>query len=46
MSGETLGVRRLQSLMKSIYPLRYMIEDEIGLMKHRGNLGHNTESNL
>lgn len=36
MSGETLGVRRLQSPMKSIYPLRYMIEDEIGLMKHRG----------
>ena len=36
MSGETLGIRRLQSPMKSIYPLRYMIEDEIGLMKHRG----------
>ncbi len=37
MSGETLGARRLQSPMKSIYPLKYMIEDEIGLMKHRGN---------
>ncbi len=36
MSGETLGKRRLQSPMKSIYPLKYMIEDEIGLMKHRG----------
>ena len=37
MSGETLGLRRIQSPMKSIYPLKYMIEDEIGLMKHRGN---------
>ena len=35
MSGETLGKRRLQSPMKSIYPLKYMIEDEIGIMKHR-----------
>ena len=37
MEGETLGLRRIQSPMKSIYPLKYMIEDEIGLMKHRGN---------
>jgi len=37
MPGETLGARRLQSPMKSIYPLKYMIEDEIGLMKHRGS---------
>ena len=37
MSGETLGLRRIQSPMKSIYPLKYMIEDEIGLMKHRGS---------
>ena len=36
MSGKTLGIRRLQTPMKSIYPLRYMIEDEISLMKHRG----------
>ena len=36
MSGETLGIRRLQSPMKSIYPLRYMVDDEIGMMKHRG----------
>ena len=36
MEGETLGIRRIQSPMKSIYPLKYMIEDEIGLMKHRG----------
>ena len=37
MPGETLGRRRIQSPMKSIYPLKYMIEDEIGLMKHRGS---------
>ena len=37
MEGETLGLRRIQSPMQSIYPLKYMIEDEIGLMKHRGN---------
>ena len=36
MDGKTLGRRRIQSPMKSIYPLRYMIEDEIGLMRHRG----------
>ena len=33
MSGETLGMRRLQSPMKSIYPLRYQIHDEVG-MRH------------
>ena len=37
MPGDTLGLRRIQSPMKSIYPLKYMIEDEIGLMKHRGS---------
>lgn len=36
MDGDTLGLRRIQTPMKSIYPLRYMIEDEIGLMRHRG----------
>ena len=36
MDVKTLGRRRIQSPMKSIYPLRYMIEDEIGLMRHRG----------
>ena len=36
MSGETLGKRRLQTPMKSLYPLRYMINDEIGLIKHQG----------
>ena len=35
MKGRSLGIRRLQSPMKSLYPLRYMISDEIGLMKHR-----------
>lgn len=38
MSGKTLGERRLQTPMKSIYPLRYMIEDEIAMSKHRGKL--------
>ena len=36
MSGETLGARRLETPMKSIYPLRYMIDDIIGVLKHRG----------
>ena len=36
MSGDTLGQRRIQSPMNSIYPLRYMIEDITGLMRHRG----------
>jgi len=36
MQGETLGMRRIQTPMKSIYPLRYMIEDEISMLKHRG----------
>jgi len=36
MEGDSLGMRRIQSPMKSIYPLRYMIEDEISYLKHRG----------
>ena len=36
MSGHSLGTRRIQSPMNSIYPLRYMIEDITGLMRHRG----------
>ena len=45
MSGKTLGKRRLQTPMKSLYPLRYMIDNEIGMLKHRGknfidNLGN------
>ncbi len=36
MSGETLGQRRIQTPMKSIYPLKYMIEDIVGVLKHRG----------
>jgi len=30
MPGDTLGKRRLQTPMKSLYPLKYMIEDEVG----------------
>ena len=36
MRGDTLGKRRLQSPMKSIYPLKYMIEDEAEMIKHQG----------
>lgn len=36
MLGETLGMRRLQTPMKSLYPLKYLIEDEVSMMKHRG----------
>ena len=36
MSGDTLGKRRLQSPMKSIYPLKSMIRDIVGLLKHQG----------
>ena len=36
MSGKTIGMRRLQTPMKSIYPLRYQVDDEVGMMKHRG----------
>ena len=45
MKGNTLGERRLQTPMKSLYPLRYMIDNEIDMLKHRGknfidNLGN------
>ena len=46
MSGKTLGLRRIQSPMKSVYPLKYMIEDEIGLMKHRGTTFIDTEGKV
>ena len=36
MSGATIGMRRLQTPMKSIYPLRYQVDDEVGMMKHKG----------
>ena len=36
MDGSSIGIRRLQTPMKSIYPLRYQIDDEVGMMKHRG----------
>ena len=36
MEGGSIGLRRIQSPMQSIYPLRYMIEDITGLMRHRG----------
>jgi len=36
MKGETLGIRRLQSPMKSIYPIKYMIEDIPSYLQHQG----------
>ena len=38
MKGKTLGMRRLQSPMKSLYPLKYMIEDVAEMIKHQGNI--------
>ena len=37
MKGETLGMRRLQSPMSSIYPLKYMIKDIPALLRHKGS---------
>jgi len=37
MPGRTLGSRRLQSPMKSIYPLKYMIKDIPSLLRHKGS---------
>ena len=36
MRGESLGVRRLQSPMKSIYPLKYMVKNTADLLRHQG----------
>ena len=36
MSGKTLGIRRLQSPMKSLYPLKYMLENESDILHHQG----------
>ena len=36
MSGKTLGIRRLQSPMKSLYPLKYMLTDEVEILHHQG----------
>ena len=36
MKGDTLGLRRLQTPMKGLYQLKYMIQDEVELIKHQG----------
>ena len=36
MKGKTLGIRRLQSPMKSIYPIKYMVSDIPAYVKHQG----------
>lgn len=43
MPGKTLGMRRLQTPMQSKYPLRYQLDDEVAMMKHRGK--HFIDSN-
>ena len=43
MTGTTIGMRRLQTPMRSLYPLRYMVEDHVGMMKHRGKHFIDTE---
>ena len=43
MPGKTLGMRRLQTPKKSKYPLRYQLDDEVAMMKHRGK--HFIDSN-
>tara|TARA_R110001592_G_scaffold301737_1_gene573155 strand:+ start:298 stop:777 length:480 start_codon:yes stop_codon:yes gene_type:complete len=36
MKGKTLGIRRLQSPMKSIYPIKYMLKDIPTYLNHQG----------
>ena len=36
MTGSTLGVRRLQTSLPNLYPLKYMLEAMPNLMRHRG----------
>ena len=36
MSGDTLGKRRLQTPMKGLYNLKYMVEDISELIQHQG----------
>ena len=36
MKGKTLGLRRLQSPMKSMYPIKYMIKDIRAYLDHQG----------
>ena len=36
MKGDTLGLRRLQSPMKSMYPIKYMIQDIPSYLAHQG----------
>ena len=36
MKGNTIGIRRLKSPMKSMYPLKYMVDDIPSLLNHQG----------
>ena len=46
MVGNSLGRRRLQSPMNSLYNLKYQIEDIRGLMKHRQKTFIDTNGNI
>ena len=46
MSGDTLGVRRLQTSLPNLYPLKYMLEAMPNLMRHRGYNYIDNEGNL
>jgi hypothetical protein len=37
VQGETLGIRRLKTPHKNLYPLKYMLEDFRSMIQHRGN---------
>jgi len=37
VQGETLGIRRLKTPHKNLYPLKYMLEDFRSMIQHRGD---------
>ena len=37
VQGKTLGIRRLKTPHKNLYPLKYMLDDFRSMVQHRGN---------
>jgi len=35
-TGDTIGQRRLRTPLKNLFPLKFQIDDVVGLIKHRG----------
>ena len=35
-TGDTIGQRRLRTPLKNLFPLKFQIENVVGLIKHRG----------